>query len=288
MLRGLRLVSQLGFDLADGTLDQMSSEAGGLEHVSGERIGGGLSADGMGELSLLLLGGEPARALRIARDTGVLVAFLPEYGPAIGYRLETERQPAPLDEHLFRVVQEAADDGASLATRLAALLHDLGKPETDASGGRHAEAGARIAATVLRRLRYPTRLRQLTVAIVRAHSFHTDGPVTGARARRFLAEHGDELALDLLAHKLADLETKRVPAEELDRALRLRDAVLEERGSPHRIGDLAVDGSDLIELGFSEGPEIGHVLRVLLDEVLDDPGANERDTLLTRAAREKP
>jgi tRNA nucleotidyltransferase (CCA-adding enzyme) len=216
------------------------------------------------------------------------VAFLPEYAPAIGYSLEGSRQPAPLDEHLFRVVQKASDEGASLATRLAALLHDLGKPETDATDGDHAAAGARIAATVLRRLRYPTRLRQRIVAIVRAHSFHTDGEVTGARARWFLAEHGDELAFDLLDHKLADLATKRVSAEELERARRLRDAVMEERGSAHRIGDLAVDGRDLIELGFAEGPEIGRVLRVLLDDVLDDPGRNERSTLLIRAAEEKP
>jgi len=287
MLRGLRLVSQLGFALAAETLEQMTADAEGLRHVSGERIGGGLSADGMGELSLLLLGGEPARALRIARDTGVLVAFLPEYGPAIGYRLDTARQPAPLDEHLFRAAQAAADAGASLATRLAALLHDLGKPETDAAEGDHAAAGARIAATVLRRLRYPTKLRQLIVAIVRAHSFHTDGEVTGARARRFLAEHGDELAFDLLDHKLADLATKRVPEEELERAHRLRDALVTERHSPHRLRDLAVDGGDLIGLGFEEGPELGRVLHVLLEDVVDDPSRNERAVLLARAEQER-
>ncbi len=287
MLRGLRLVSQLGFELAAETLAQMSAEAAGLRHVSGERIGGGLSADGMGELSLLLLGSEPARALRLARDTGVLVAFIPEYAPAIGYSLAGARQPAPLDEHHFRVVQEAADGGASLATRLAAVLHDLGKPETDATGADHAAAGALIAATVLRRLRYPTRLRQRIVAIVRVHAFHTDGEVTRARARRFLAEHGDELAVDLLAHKLADLATKRVSREELGRAERLRVAVTQERASPHQVGDLAVDGGDLIELGFEEGPEIGRVLRVLLDAVLDDPERNVRATLLARASAEK-
>ena len=288
MLRGLRLVSQLGFELASETLTQMCANADGLRHVSGERIGGGLAADGMGELSLLLLGREPARALRLARDTDVLVAFIPEYAAAIGYGLEGTRQPAPLDEHHFRVVQEAADGGASLATRLAALLHDLGKPETDATEGDHAAAGARIAARVLRRLRYPTRLQHRIVAIVRGHAFHTDGEVTGVRARRFLAEHGDDLAFDLLAHKVADLATKNVTPEELDRAERLREALSREQGSPHRIGDLAVDGSDLIELGFVEGPEIGRVLHLLLDDVLDDPGRNERETLLARASEERP
>ncbi|TML68224.1 MAG: CCA tRNA nucleotidyltransferase [Actinobacteria bacterium] len=287
MLRGLRLVSQLGFALASETLAQMTAEAEGLRHVSGERIGGGLSADGMGELSKLLLGAEPARALRIARDTGVLVAFLPEFEAAIGYGLDTDRQPAPLDEHLFRVAQEAAGAGASLATRLAALLHDLGKPETDVAGDDHAAAGARLAGTILRRLRYPTRLRQRVVAIVRAHAFHTDGEVNGAPARRFLARHGDELAFDLIAHKLADLATKRVPEEELERARRLRDALETERDSPHRLRDLAVAGGDLIGLGFEEGPELGRVLHVLLEDVIDDPSRNERAFLLARAGAER-
>ncbi len=287
MLRGLRLVSQLGFALAAETLAQMAAEAEGLRHVSGERIGGGLSADGMGELSKLLLGEGPARALRIARDTGVLVAFLPEYEAAIGYGLGADRQPAPLDEHLFRVVQEAADAGTSLATRLAALLHDLGKPETDVTGDDHAVASARIAGKILRRLRYPTRLRQRIVAIVREHSFHTDGEVDGAPARRFLARHGDDLAFDLIAHKLADLATKRVPEQELERARRLRDALATERDSPHRLRDLAVDGEDLIVLGFEEGPELGRVLHVLLEDVIDDPSRNERAFLLARAAEER-
>ena len=100
LLRGLRLVSQLGFELAGTTFAQMRAEASGLEHVSGERIGGGIAADGMGELSRLLLGKEPARALRLARDAGVLVAFVPEYAAAIGYGLDSDRQPVPLDEHI--------------------------------------------------------------------------------------------------------------------------------------------------------------------------------------------
>ncbi len=84
LVRGLRLVSQLDFDPAEETVSQMTKEAGSVALVSAERIGGGLAADGMGELSRLLLGGNPAKALRLARDTGVLVALLPEYGPAIG------------------------------------------------------------------------------------------------------------------------------------------------------------------------------------------------------------
>ena len=287
LLRGLRLVSQLGFELAGETAAAMRREAQGLRHVSGERIGGGIAADGLGELSRLLLGREPARALRLARDTGVLVAFLPEFGEAIGYELRSDRQPVPLDEHIFRVAQNLRDCDAALTVRLAGLLHDLGKPEADRSGGEHAPLGAAIAAPILRRLRYPTRVRERVVAIVREHAFHTEGDWRGAPARRFLARHGDGLAFDLVELKLADLAAKNLP-HEIDRTRTLRAALEAERSSPHRVDDLAVDGTDLIGLGYREGPELGRVLRVLLEAVIDDPSRNDREALLARANEELP
>ena len=119
LVRGLRFVSQLGFELDERTREQMTEEAPAVRLVSGERIGGGLTADGMGELSKLLLGAHPHDALVVARDTGVLYELIPEFGPA-GY----------LTEHIFAVVQESADAGDALAVRLAALFHDVGKPQT--------------------------------------------------------------------------------------------------------------------------------------------------------------
>ena len=110
LVRGLRFVSQLDFDLAPETLAQMEAAAPGLAHVSAERIGGGIRADGQGELSKLLLGQQPARALVLARDTGVLTRVIPEFAPAIGFSLGSDRQPLALDEHLFAVVQLAADN----------------------------------------------------------------------------------------------------------------------------------------------------------------------------------
>jgi tRNA nucleotidyltransferase (CCA-adding enzyme) len=73
IVRGLRFVSQLDLEPDEETRAQMAQHAAAIEHVSAERIGGGLAADGLGELSRLLLGARPAKALRLARDTGVLV-----------------------------------------------------------------------------------------------------------------------------------------------------------------------------------------------------------------------
>jgi tRNA nucleotidyltransferase (CCA-adding enzyme) len=283
IVRGLRFVSQLGFDPDEDTLRQMREWAPQLEHVSGERIGGGLAADGLGELSKLLLGAHPAKALRLARDTGVLLYLLPEFEPAIGYVQQSAYQHLTLDEHVFAVVQAGAGEGVSLEVRLAALLHDLGKPEAEREGGDHAAIGAAIAARALSRLRYPTRLREYVVRIVREHPFEHEGEPEAVDARRFLARHGERLAVDLLAHRAADLAGKSVPESEWDWLGRFRTLVEQERGQPHRLADLDVDGADLIAAGFSESPELGQVLRTLLAEVVEDPERNRREHLLARA-----
>jgi tRNA nucleotidyltransferase (CCA-adding enzyme) len=285
LVRALRFVSQLGFDPDDETLRQMREEAGAVSLVSAERIGGGLAADGLGELSRLLLGASPAKALRLARDTGVLVALVPEFEPSIGFDPRMpDRDPkaGPLDEHVFRVVQAAADAGTPLRVRLAALLHDLGKPGGEEG---HADAGAELAAGVLHRLRYPTDLSRRVVEIVRHHTLRP-GPGDALEARRLLARHGDELALDLLDQWEADALGRRQTAssaERLEWLSRFRAVVEAERASPHRIADLAVDGNDLLRLGYTEGPALGRTLDELLDAVVEEPGLNRRDVLLARA-----
>ncbi len=290
ILRGLRLVSQLGFELAPETLAQMQSEASGLAHVAAERIGGGLAADGMGELSKLLLGREPARALRLARDTGVLVLIIPDYATAIGYSLGSPRQPTSLDEHLFAVVQHGSAAGAQLEVLLAGLVHDLGKPVTDGTDRSHAEVGARIARETLTRLRYPTTLRREVAAVVAGHSFELepwrDEGEAALQARRFIALHGAELADRLVLHKHADLASKQVPDWERSALSRLAIELIAAREQPHRLADLSVDGDDLIALGFPPGPVLGEVLQRLLVAVVDDPRLNEREQLLAIASDE--
>jgi tRNA nucleotidyltransferase/poly(A) polymerase len=299
VVRGLRFVSQFDLDPDAETLAQMREEAAGVRLVSGERIGGGLHADGMGELSKLLLGKHPAKALRIARDTGVLVELLPEFEPAIGFQQESRYHDLTVDEHTFAVVQAAADAGASLAVRLAALFHDHGKPHvawrgTDErlhyyakpgySARSHEQVSAELAGRALSRLRYPNELRSRVIRIVRAHMFDParSDPV---RARRMLSRYGRRLTFDLLDHKEADLrgkgDTPRVA--ELERLARFRRVVDQQLESPYRLRDLAIGGDDLIALGYQPGPPIGRALHELLDDVIRDPARNTREYLLGRA-----
>jgi tRNA nucleotidyltransferase (CCA-adding enzyme) len=269
----------------------MREEAPAVRLVSGERLGD--------EVSKLLLGRYPAKALRLARDAGVLVEVLPEFDAAIGFDQESRWHGLTVDEHTFLVVQATADREMPLRLRLAALLHDLGKPHAAWRGddGRlhyyakpgyserpHEDVSAELAAQALNRLRYPNDLRSAVLAIVRGHAFQL-GKIDALRARRFLATHGDRLALDLLDHKEADLHGNggEHRGENLERLAEFRRLVEAERANPHRLGDLAVDGSDLIRLGYAEGPAIGRALRALLDEVVEVPERNEREWLLERA-----
>jgi tRNA nucleotidyltransferase (CCA-adding enzyme) len=299
LVRGLRFVSQLDLDPDESTLAQMREEAAGVALVSGERIGGGLAADGMGELSKLLLGRRPAKALRIARDTGVLVALLPEFEAAIGFDQESRYHSMTVDEHTFAVVQAAADAGFDLAVRLAALFHDLGKPHVAWRGtdGRlhyyakagyaaksHEQVSAELAERALARLRYPTDLRRRVLRIVRSHMLDV-GRAEPVRARRLLARYGEALLTEILDHKEADLRGKGdpPPADDLAKLDGLRRTVERERRSPHRIRDLAVTGNDLIGIGFEPGPKLGRTLEQLLDAVLRTPELNTREQLLARA-----
>ncbi len=305
IVRGLRFVSQLGFDPDEDTERQMREWAPRIAYVSGERIGGGLASDGLGELSKLLLGAEPRKALVLARDTNVLVHVLPELVPVIGFDQESRYHDLALDEHLFAVVQATADAAAPLRVRLAALLHDAGKPESAWRGadGRlhfyadpglgkrsHEEIGAELVGAALSRLRYPTRLRAAVRRIVREHMFEVPARQLPLRARRFLGRHGEATAFDLVAHRDADLRGKR-SAEgtqtraELARLDRFRRALEQERNGVYRLEHLAIDGSDLVEAGWLPSPALGRALEHLLHEVIDEPELNTRAWLLTEAER---
>lgn len=120
ILRGLARISKDGLDLAPETSVQMKEWAHGLKHISGERI--------REELEKIFKGKDPAHALRIARDHGVLEAILPEFKAAIGFDQESRFHDLTADEHILLVLQRASEFDAPETVKWAALLHDIGKP----------------------------------------------------------------------------------------------------------------------------------------------------------------
>ena len=293
LLRGLRLVSQLGFQPAGETLAQMRLEARrpcATSRRSGSAAGRRRTARASSRCSCSA--GSRARALRLARDTGVLSCVLPEFREAIGYWLDTPRQPFPLDEHCSRSCRQAADCGRDASPcGSPALLHDLGKPEADRSDADDHAASRRGAC---RRILRAAALSGPAPAPRRrdrrrATRFQLDGRSTPAEARRFLAAHGASSPRSLMTTRTPTSPRRTLPADGARGAReRFRDTRRRRAGTARTtLRQLAVDGDDLIAIGFREGPELGRVLRALLDDGgrRPEPGTT-REPLLERARAE--
>jgi poly(A) polymerase/tRNA nucleotidyltransferase (CCA-adding enzyme) len=173
--------------------------------------------------------------------------------------------------------------------RLAALLHDVGKPATAADGHfyRHEVVGAEIAGKLLDRLHLPRTTVDAVTHLVRQHMFRYEPKWSDAATRRFLAKVRPAAIDDLFALREADNIGSGVPPDGDDLPV-LRARVARELAAGPLLdrSALAIDGTDLIdELGLPAGPEIGRILGTLFDRVVEDPALNDHATLL-EAARE--
>lgn len=279
LLRGPRFLAALGFSMELETDRALRENRALLKTVSGQRV--------REEMTRLLVGPYAERVLREYRE--VLFVALPELAPMDGCAQETPYHRWDVWEHTIRALAACPPDPL---VRWAALLHDCGKPAVKFYGTDgvahfhgHAEKGAELAAPLLDRLRFPRSEREKIVELVRLHGTPLDPP--DKRARRLLAQLGPERLFRLLDLKRAD-SAAHAPAYRqerilfADRAEALARELLARR-EPLRVRDLAVNGDDLLALGIPEGPEVGRLLRRLLDQTLDGALPNERQALLEAA-----
>jgi tRNA nucleotidyltransferase (CCA-adding enzyme) len=276
MVRALRLAATLGFGIEAGTLAAVEDRSELVAHLSGERIAA--------ELDKLLGAERPSVGLRLMAETGVLGVISPDLAAQRGI-VQNKIPGDDLWAHTLRTVDAVPVDRP--VVRLAALLHDIGKPATMADGHflHHDTVGAELAAQLLDRLRLPRDTAQLVVHLVRHHMFTYEPTWGDAGVRRFIRRIGRDAIEPLFALREADNIGSGQPAEshrldELRRRVREQlegDVVLER-------GDLAIDGNDLqAELGLSPGPELGRILDGLFERALADPAINDRPTLLLLA-----
>jgi poly(A) polymerase len=276
MLRAFRFASQLDLRIADEVLASITKLADKLSTVSAERI--------RDELSRLLLGLAPARALRLADTTGITDLFLPELG-ALKLEQDPVHRHKDVFEHTLAVVERTRPE---LVLRLAALLHDIGKPKTRHIGREgvtfhhHEVVGADMARGRLRALRYPNAVVDTVGELIRLHHrFHTYRLWwSDSAVRRYVRDAGPLLG-DLNALVRADCTT-RDPAKAKRLAARMDE--LEQR-----IAELAareelakirpeLDGRQVMErLGIRPGPLVGEALEHLLDIRLSEGEIGEEE-----------
>jgi tRNA nucleotidyltransferase (CCA-adding enzyme) len=281
LLRAVRLAAQLGFELEADTYRALVLCAPNLERIAQERV--------RAEFDKLIEAPQAASALSVMLETGLLRRALPELAACYGV--------AQNPHHAFDVFHHtlAALDAAPperRLVRLAALFHDLGKPETreeraeTAAFYGHQFVGERLATSAMRRLRYPNEEVARVRHLVHHHMFHYRPEWTDSAIRRFLREVGTEHLEDLFALRAADTMgnglRKRIAPELTEFRRRIELEI--ERQNALTVRDLCIDGYDLMEaLGLVPGPIIGRALSALLEDVLDDPSRNEREWLLARA-----
>ncbi|NLP84844.1 CCA tRNA nucleotidyltransferase [Microbacterium sp. CFH 90308] len=282
MLRAARFASQLAFDVDQATVEAMAELRATLEIVSPERI--------QAELVKLLATDDPVRGIRLLVETGLMREFLPEV-PALQLEIDEHHHHKDVYEHSLTVVRQAIDlekernpDAApDVALRLAALLHDIGKPATrrlEPGGGvtfyHHDIKGARMARKRLQALRFDSDTIGSVTRLIELHLRffgYSEGAWTDSAVRRYVRDAGAELErLHILTR--ADVTTRN--AKKAGRLARAYDDI--ER----RIAELAaqeelnamrpeLDGNRIQEvLGIGPGREVGEAYRFLLDLRLDE------------------
>ena len=282
MLRAARFASQLSFDVDPATVEAMTALRQTLEIVSPERI--------QGELTRLLATDDPLRGIRLLVETGLMAEFLPEI-PALQLEVDEHHHHKDVYEHSLTVLRQAIDleksrhpDAApDVPLRIAALLHDIGKPATrrlEPGGGvtfyHHDIKGARLARKRLQALRFDSDTIGVVTRLIELHLRffgYSEGAWTDSAVRRYVRDAGDELErLHILTR--ADVTTRN--ARKAKRLARAYDDI--ER----RIADLAaqeeldairpeLDGNRIQEiLGIPPGREVGEAYRFLLDLRLDE------------------
>jgi tRNA nucleotidyltransferase (CCA-adding enzyme) len=280
MLRAVRLAATLGFVVEPATRDAIASEAALAAHVSGERT--------FAELVRLLGAARPSVGLAIAENTGLLAVIAPELARQRGIP-QAKAAGEDLWDHTCRTVDAASVelvDDLPLA-RVAALVHDIGKPATFADGHfvGHDAVGAELATAWLDRLRAPRAFTGRVANLVRHHMFSYGAEWSDAAVRRFIRRVGLadlELLLDLRA---ADNVGSGLAAD-VDGLEELRARCRAQIAAHVALAraDLALDGDDVMRaLGIAPGPAVGRLLDELLERVLADPMLNQRDRLLALA-----
>ncbi len=282
IMRAVRFSSTLGFDIEPKTRDAVFKFSHLLLNIAAERISA--------ELTGILCGRRAGKT--VMEYAEVLGVWIPEILPMIGY---DQKNPYHIHELLEHTAIAVDNVPATLHLRLAALLHDIGKPSCyseDESGFAHfyghQEKSASAADNIMKRLRFDRLTSDKVIRLVKYH----DSPIKpeDKSVRRWINKLKPDMFFDLLSMKRADINAQNPEkkgrleiVEELENIARR----IIDRGDCLFLKDLKIDGEDLQSLGFKPGKQIGEILNTLLSNVLDGELENSKSELMKAAEKMK-
>ena len=284
MMRAVRFAAQLNFTIEPNTFDAIKQKNRLLKNISIERV--------RDEFIKIILSNHSRHGVQILHDTGLLQHFLPELELGIGVE-QNHHHTLTVWEHNLKALDTCPSK--KLEVRLATLFHDIGKPQSKRGKGRnctfynHEYISARITKTVMKRLRFPTKITQKTVLLVRNHMFYYNvDEVTETAVRRLIKKVGLENMKDLMDVRIGDRLGSGTPKAKPYKLRHFEYMVEKVSKDPISVKMLKLNGDIMIkDLGFEPSPQIGAILNVLLAEVIEDPTKNTLEYLSNRATQLK-
>lgn len=279
LMRAVRFANRLDFAIEPATLRAIKDNARLLAKISDERI-----AD-----EFLKIVEDDPRGVETLYELGLLDVIFPELAEMFRTEQETPWHKDNVGRHSVNTALYAED----LTFRLAALLHDIGKPPTKTYGDDgvahfydHAAVGAEMSKKLLKKLFLPKRQRQIITRTVLLHDYISKKP---SKIARMVRNESPETLKLVIQVKRADIAAQSEHKMDQKEALIDEQEALMQRfcAGPHRVGDLVIDGRDLKNIGY-EGRQISERLEETLAFVMEDPSRNERERLLDRAERMLP
>lgn len=283
LMRAVRLVAELEFALDTDTASAIKDKGPNLEHISRERI--------RDEFIRILNSKQPMMALVLAHQLGILGYIAPDLIRGAGIE-QNQAHSYDVFGHLMRSMQHAADKDWDFDIRLAAVFHDVSKPETrrwsdekhDWTFHGHEVVGSRVTRRALENLKFPRETIDRVSKLVRWHMFFSDpDQITLSAVRRMIRNVGEENIWDLLNLRICDRIGTGRPKEQPFRFRRYKAMVEEALRDPISVSMLKTDGSRIMtKFHVQPGPKIGYALHALLEEVLENPKLNTETYLDTR------
>lgn len=281
LMRAVRIATELNFDIENNTLEALKKNKELIKEVSPERI--------RDELLKLLASMYPYMGISKLRESGILPIILPELERCFGLRQEGPKHDRVYDigEHSLLTLKFCPSQDPLV--RLAALLHDIGKPDTyklenkNVTFYHHDVVGGKITLKIAKRFNLSKKQSEKLFKLVRWHLFTVDERQTDSSIRRFIKNIGVENVDDMMDLRVADRlggGTQRAVSWRMEK---FRERIHQVLQKPFSISDLKVNGRDVMKiLKIKPGPKVGKVLNALFEEVLEDSSKNTREYLINR------